>query len=67
MRFFKHIGLRAAWDMRGGGMLGLILSLLCDCRPVVDLRLLPFLASPRKCKQKKATQSFALVILDLPW
>jgi hypothetical protein len=24
MRFFKHIGLQPAWDMRGGGMLGLV-------------------------------------------
>jgi hypothetical protein len=46
MRFFKHIGLLASWDMRSGGMLGLTLSLLRDCRPVVDRRLLPFLASP---------------------
>jgi hypothetical protein len=24
MRFFKHTGLRAAWDMRAGGMLFLL-------------------------------------------
>ena len=32
-----------------------VLSLLLDCRPVVDRRLLTFLVSPRKRKQKKAT------------
>jgi hypothetical protein len=48
MRFFEHTGLQGAWNMRDGGMLFLVfcglvlfvfLSLLCDCRPVVDRRL----------------------------
>ncbi len=35
--------------------LSYILSLFLDCSPVVDRRLLTFLVSPRKRKQKKAT------------
>ena len=38
----------------------LLYSLFLDCWPVVDRRLLTFLASPRKCKQKKATAFAAL-------
>jgi hypothetical protein len=62
MRFFKHVGLRGAWDMSEGGMLFLVccglalfifLSLLCDCRPVVDRQLLPFLASPRNGSKRR--------------
>ena len=35
------------------------LSLLCDCRPVVDRQLLTFFASPKKRKPKKATTKVA--------
>ena len=53
MRFFKHTGLRAAWNMRSDRGLGLLLSLLFDCRPVVDRRLLTFLASPRRVSKRR--------------
>ena len=114
MRFFRHAGLRSAWDMRAGYarwawwcfcllfllsivqplickrrntpiivmpdliwhpelssmpanfrcassrrcffcclVLFLLLSLLCDCWPVVDRRLLTFLASPRRVSKRR--------------
>jgi hypothetical protein len=62
MRFFKHIGLRAAWNVRVGCMLFLVccglvvlvfLSLLGDCWPVVDRQLHTFFASPKKVCQKR--------------
>jgi hypothetical protein len=69
MRFSKHIGLRGAWNMRAGGMLFLLcfclvlfvlLSLLCYCWPVVDRRLLPFLASPRNGSKRRRRKVAAL-------
>jgi hypothetical protein len=69
MRLFKHIGLRAASDMRVGDMLFLVcfclvvffhLSLLCDCWPVVDRQLLPFLASPRNGSKRRRRKVAAL-------
>ncbi|WP_295755531.1 hypothetical protein [Undibacterium sp.] len=55
--------------MRDGGMLLLLcfclvvfvfLSLLCDCWPVVDRRLLPFLASPRNGSKRRRRKVAAL-------
>ena len=54
VRRFIYLGVRAYW------ILNYVLSLQLDCRPVVDRQLLTFLASPRKCKQKKATAFAAL-------
>jgi hypothetical protein len=65
----SNIGLRAAWNMRAGGMLFLVcyclvlfllLSLLGDCWPVVDRRLLPFLASPRNGSKRRRRKVAAL-------
>jgi hypothetical protein len=41
-------------------VLFLILSLLCDCWPVVDRRLLPFLASSRKGSKRRRRKVAAL-------
>jgi hypothetical protein len=38
----------------------LLLSLLCDCRPVVDRRLVTFFASPKKVTQKRRRKVAAL-------
>jgi hypothetical protein len=55
--------------MRAGGILFwvccclivfVLLSLLCDCWPVVDRRLLPFLASPRKGSKRRRRKVAAL-------
>jgi hypothetical protein len=53
MRLLAASARKAAWDMRSGRVLGSLLSLLCDCRPVVDRRLATFFASPKKVAQKR--------------
>ncbi|AZP12765.1 hypothetical protein [Undibacterium parvum] len=60
MRFFEHAGLRAACNMRAGTVAVLLVSLLCDCRPVVDRQLLPFLASPRNGSKRRRRKVTAL-------
>ena len=60
MQLAGRVGWKPAWDMCAGLVLGLLLSLLCDCWPVVDRRLATFFASPKKVAQKRRRKVAAL-------
>jgi hypothetical protein len=58
--FFKHTGLQVACALRVGRVVFSLLWLIYDCRPVVDRRLRPFLASPRKGRKRRRRKVAAL-------